>query len=254
MERRKYKNPPIEEAICEFHFVPGPEWDFAFHIRFLEKFRPEYPGKVRRMHMMQAGFQAGFQEAEQQLTMKQGESRVQYPTAEGTRIVAVGLNILGIHVLRPYEGWEAFAERIERAMSVYREVAQPQGVKRVVLRYINRIQFPFDKVKLGEFFAAAPTLPEVGYPVVLRSILSRVDSVYEDLPARLALTFASVEAPAGQAAFLLDIEVGQEWEPKIALPLDEAIPAAHNLKVRLSSAFEAMITDKLRETFDDANG
>jgi hypothetical protein len=27
MERRKYRNPPIEEAHCEFCFAPSQEWD-----------------------------------------------------------------------------------------------------------------------------------------------------------------------------------------------------------------------------------
>ena len=27
MARRKYRNPPIEEAVCDIQFEPGSEWD-----------------------------------------------------------------------------------------------------------------------------------------------------------------------------------------------------------------------------------
>ena len=27
MARRKYRNPPIEETLCEFRFAPSQEWD-----------------------------------------------------------------------------------------------------------------------------------------------------------------------------------------------------------------------------------
>ena len=28
-ERRRYRNPPIEEALCEFRFKPGRDWDLT---------------------------------------------------------------------------------------------------------------------------------------------------------------------------------------------------------------------------------
>lgn len=36
--RRRYRNPPIEEALCEFYFDPSEEWDLTI------------PGKLRSFY------------------------------------------------------------------------------------------------------------------------------------------------------------------------------------------------------------
>jgi uncharacterized protein (TIGR04255 family) len=250
MERRQYRNPPLEEALCEFQFAPGAEWDFAFHIQFLERFRPEYAGKVRRQQMMEAGIQVGPQQTEPAMTMKQGQSRLQYLSADETRIVGIGPDVLSIHVLRPYDKWEDFEARVKRAFGVYREVARPAGVKRLALRYLNRIQLPLDRVRLEDYFTSPPRLPET-VPAAIQTILTRFESVYNDAPVRLTVTFASLEAPAGSSAYLLDTEVSQEWKES-PLPLDEALTVVQNLKQRQTDAFESMITEKTREVFNAA--
>jgi len=40
MERCKYRNPPIEEALCEFRFVPSQDWDPTVPGRFHKKIPP----------------------------------------------------------------------------------------------------------------------------------------------------------------------------------------------------------------------
>ncbi len=33
-QRRRYRNPPIEEALCEFRYPPGQEWDLTIPCKF----------------------------------------------------------------------------------------------------------------------------------------------------------------------------------------------------------------------------
>ena len=251
MERKKYHNPPVEEAICEFHFSPGADWDYAFHINFLEQLRGEYSGKVRRQQVMEAGLQVGGDQHEAHLTMKQARSRVQYPTRDGKRIVGIGENVLSVHSLRPYEGWDAFRPRVERALRVYEEVAGPAGVTRIAVRYINRIQLPSRNVKLGDYFTAPLSLPD-SLNVTVSALLNRTESLFADAPIRLACTFAGVEAPPGCSAFVMDNEVTQDWAQP-ALPLGEALDSVGRLKTRQTQVFESMITDKAREVFNADN-
>jgi uncharacterized protein (TIGR04255 family) len=56
MERRKYRNPPIEEALCEFRFAPSQDWDPTVPGRFHEKIREIYPAKPREQRIAKAGF------------------------------------------------------------------------------------------------------------------------------------------------------------------------------------------------------
>jgi uncharacterized protein (TIGR04255 family) len=48
MNRRTYKKPPIEEALCEFRFV-SQEWDLTLPGRLYDEIKDEYPGKPKNI-------------------------------------------------------------------------------------------------------------------------------------------------------------------------------------------------------------
>ena len=48
MTRRQYKNAPIQEALCEFHFVPGPEWDVTVVGKLHDRVKEIYDGKAKQ--------------------------------------------------------------------------------------------------------------------------------------------------------------------------------------------------------------
>ncbi|MBX9678661.1 MAG: TIGR04255 family protein, partial [Gemmataceae bacterium] len=58
--------------------------------------------------------------------------------------------------LAPYLGWEPFRTEARRLWSVYREVAKPVSVKRVAVRYINRIDIPLPGPELKEYLRTSP--------------------------------------------------------------------------------------------------
>ena len=47
-QHHRYKNPPIEEALCEFRFKPGQDWDFTIPGKLQTEFGDEYTGKRAR--------------------------------------------------------------------------------------------------------------------------------------------------------------------------------------------------------------
>lgn len=248
MERRTYQHPPLEEAVCELQFIPGPEWEYTFQFLFFAKFQHHYPGKVQRRQMVEAGFQVQEGHPEAKLTMKGTASRVQYATVDGSRLVAIGENVLSIHALRPYSGWEELEQRIERAVQVYQEVARPAAVKRTSVRYINRVQIPVAEIELRDYFTTPPQVPpRLGLTVT--HVLVRTESVFADIPVKLTSTFASVEAPPGSSGFLLDNDVTREWADP-GLPLDQALTEIAAIKRRQTLVFESLITEKTREVFN----
>lgn len=42
---RKYRNPPLIEALCEFQFVPTQPWDLTIPGFFYEKVKNDFPAK-----------------------------------------------------------------------------------------------------------------------------------------------------------------------------------------------------------------
>ena len=249
MERRKYRNPPIEEALCEFRFAPSQDWDPTVPGRFHEKIRKRYPAKPREQRVVEAGFQVSAQSAESAMQLKQGLAKVQFPTDDGRRLVAVGPDIMSVHVLRPYPGWrEDFRPRIEQALQAYNETTAPKGVKQIGLRYINQVVIAADTIALDDYFTTPPRTPD-NFPERKSAIFSRIESFYTDEPIRLVFTFATVMPPEGKLAFLLDLDLVWSWADQ-PLTLDDAMDKVETLRHRERDAFEALITERTRKVFD----
>ena len=247
--RHSYKNPPIEEALCEFRFVPGQDWDFTIPGKVHTELGDDYTGRPQQQKVVAVEIKGGGDEP-----VRYGErlAMVQLVTEDGKRIVGVGPDVLSVHMLRPYQyvaeqgGWSEFQLRLEKALDVYWKVAQPKGVKRIGMRYINKIVVPQDKVRVGDYIKCA--LPVVnGLPDHQNSTMSRVDYSYED-GVRLVLSHWSINEPSNQVLFL-DLDI--TWENTEPVARDEAMLKAGDLRTRERDAFETVITDEARRLFND---
>ena len=252
-DHRRYKNPPIEEALCEFRFEPGQEWDLTIPGRLHVKLSKEYSGKPQQQKFVDVSLDAQ-KGKPPKLSYGEGLAKVQLFTEDGKIIVAVGQDVLSIHMLRPYQdphrtdsGWDEFQQRIEQALDVYWDEVQPKGVLWVSIRYINKIVIPEDAVEVDNYLKCA--LPDVkGLPDHQNSFLSRVGYVYDD-GVQLVLAQRSIDTPPpNQVEFLLDIDV--IWANTEPVGKDVALAKAVDLRDRERDAFEAVITDKARELFD----
>jgi uncharacterized protein (TIGR04255 family) len=245
--RKKYKNPPIEEAVVEFRFVPGQEWDLTIPGKLHEHpaIKSRYPGKPRMQKLLEAAFQTGSGRPPN-LAVREGVARIQLVDNDGRRLISLGSDVLSINTLRPYDDWQQFRPRIETALRSYSQVAQPIGISRVGVRYINKIVFPGKEIDIGIYFQyGLPSVP--GLPSKSAGFFSRVERVYDD-EVKLLLTQATVDAPEGQSAFLADLDV--IWESGEERDLDRIMEIVDDLHAREGEAFEAIITDAARELFN----
>lgn len=245
--RKKYRNPPIEEAVVEFRFVPGQEWDLTIPGKLHEHsdIKSRYPGKPRTQKSLEAAFQAGPGQPPN-LAVREGVARIQLVDNEGKHLISLGSDVLSANTLRPYDSWEQFRPRIAVALGAYSQVAQPTGISRVGVRYINKIVLPEKEVNLGTYFRyALPSVPEL--PSNIAGFLNRVEYIYDD-GMKLLLTQAMVDAPEGQSAFVVDLDV--LWESAEAKNVDRIMELVDDLHEREGEAFEAIITDAARELFN----
>ncbi|TVR63977.1 MAG: TIGR04255 family protein [Candidatus Competibacteraceae bacterium] len=245
--KRSYRNPPVEEALVEFRFVPGPGWDPTLPGKLHQHaaIKNGYAGKPRTQKIVEAALEAG-RDQPSQMTLREGFGRVQLVNENGNRLISLGPDVLSVNVLRPYEGWTRFRQRIDTALQAYAEVAEPGGVSRVGVRYINKIVLPEQAVELKTWFRCGPpAVPEL--PGNMAGFMSRVEFLYPDA-VKLLLTQASIDAPEEPAAFLLDLDV--LWESGEARSPDAIMTVVDDLHARVGGAFEAIITDATRERFD----
>lgn len=252
--QHQYRNPPVEEALCEFRFEPGRDWDLTIPGRLQTVLGDAYPGKPREQEAIEVdlGVRSGMPSG---LQYRQVLAKVQLVTKDGTRSVGVGRDSLSVHTLRPYQlqseegsgGWDEFKPRISKALDAYWEVAQPKGVRRVGVRYINKLVIPSGSIELEDYLACG--LPQTtALPETVSNFVSRVEYAFPG-PVRLILTLGTVP-PSREAVqeLLVDLDVIREN----AEPLDQcqAISAVEELRTRGRQVFESVITDKARRLFD----
>ena len=251
--RRRYKNPPIEEAVCEFHFRPGPDWDPTIPGKLHSALESEYGGKPRSQQVVDVGVEIKRDEPSN-IRYGQGLAKVLLFTEDEKRAIGVGPDVLSVHMLRPYQkpgaleesGWDEFRPRIATALEAYWRVADPVGVRRISIRYINRIVIPEPVVRIEDYLRCAP--PSIqGLPDQVNNYMSRTDYGYAD-GTRLVLAQGTIFQPSGEIEFLLDIDVLSETSG--ILTRAQALTRTDALRSLERDAFETVITNTARELFD----
>lgn len=252
-QRMMYGKPPIEEALCEFRFKSDQDWDLTIPGRLYAELEEEYPGKPRDQKAMEIGLD--IQEGSPpNIRYNEGLAKVQLLSKNGRRMVGVGPNALTIHILKPYQdldsetnGWEDFKSRISVALKAYWNVAEPEGICRVGIRYINKIIIPQRELDIKEYLQVALPGAEK-LPKDLTRFMSQVEYEYQD-KVRLILSqgYAGMSQECNRE-LLLDLDV--IWSPPETVLQERALEMVDNLHTREGVAFEAIITDKTRELFN----
>ncbi|MEU2703734.1 TIGR04255 family protein [Micromonospora aurantiaca (nom. illeg.)] len=247
-ERRVYKHPPIIEAIVEFTFSGGEDWNLTIPGRLYERIREDYPGEPQQREVVEANLgMDGAKSSKTGLAITVSKKSERVVFASDNRLLMVGPAVLSAHSLAPYEGWESLQARATDALQHYCELVHPEHISSIGLRYVNRIKLPESTITFDDYFTVAQVLPASGFPATLSSFFDRMELRYEEIPASIAFTWASVNSDEPDtAAFVLDLDL--RWRGKT--PFENAESNLKELRERERAAFESLITDKLREIFD----
>jgi uncharacterized protein (TIGR04255 family) len=171
----------------------------------------------------------------------------QFRSEVGDRLFSMGLGGFSYNKLAPYERWETVRDEAKEIWSVYRAVTTPETVKRLGLRYINRLDLP---LPVSDFRDYLRTIPEISpeLPQGLSGYFMRLFIPQDDLGAHLILQEAILPPPHdGVVSILLDIDVFKTGE--VPQDNDEIWVFFEQLRLRKNRIFEACITDKARELF-----
>lgn len=163
-------------------------------------------------------------------------------------LVQVGLRLLVVNALKPYPHWKGFKPRIAMVWKILQNTVEVQGLERIGLRYINRIELPAQNVELNEYFEFYPFMGS-RLPRHATSFLVGVEFSYADDRDRCRVQLIPIPPLGGEgkAAFMLDLDYFLVRSRDVA-PTDVLnwIEEAHS---RVEEVFEGCITDKLRGMF-----
>ena len=242
---RKYRHPPIIEAVCEFRFPPTVSWDLTIHGLMFGKIQKEFPNKAQ--HLVQnIEFTQTPQGLRQQLVTS--EQSV-FSTHDKRLLIQVGSHILAINCLAPYPAWEEFKPQIEKAFTALTSIIEVKELERISLRTVNRIVIPQSTVKLSDYFEFRPFLGEHLPRQPINFVLACSFDFYDERDVCQIQLTNIVQNVTTSVAFALDFDYVLAKAGSISiLNALEWVDTAH---VKLVELFEGSITDRLRAIFDE---
>lgn len=243
--RRKYRRPPIVEALCELYFE-GSEWDDTVPGRFYEQIKTDFP--IKRQREIQEAQVMLSTAGEASAGVKRLPPWMQFVASDENRLIQIGQDVLVINQLRPYPHFEEWEPLIYSSLETYRRLANPKGIARLGLRYINRVVIPHTKFLMEDYFTVYPQLPKAMGDTHGRFMI-RVDLPSQKGGHGVLITFGSAPAEkAGGIAHLLDLY--DIFKPEQSLAFDAVNAQVKIAHENIETAFEGSITDKLRALFE----
>lgn len=240
----KYKNPPIQEAVCEIHLAI----EEALPIDAIEQLRVPwglmYPDqkiseeKNVEMQMAPDGVQ---------VTQRDLGRRLICRSADGVQLVQLSGRFIAVNQLRPYGGWEeVFRDTILSRFEELHSRLGPFLIERTNLRYINRIDVPEHPLNWETWFNFSLPSPEIAGSAQ-KGFQMHFERMLPD-ERTLAVNCLTVPSPhPGMSSVILDLEVGWHGDPVASNQLPKLLDHVH-APHRL--AFESYINDNLRQRFN----
>ena len=247
MAGKTYKKPPIVEAVCEFQFEEGSPWDPTIPGRVYEKVRSTFPilRQGERVTVSVIGSPEEFGPQFGTLSL------MQFLRKDEKALIQVGAHLLSVSVLKSYSSWPRFLSLIKRGFNTYRDIATPKGIRRIGLRYINHIEIPGHDIRLEDYFEFRPHVGR-GLNQDFGTFALGIQFPYEESRDLLNLQLASLPKQflsSDNATITLSLDYFLLKPGEVAL--EEAFQWVDVAHLHIEDAFEACITQRLRQLFKE---
>ncbi len=237
---KKYKNSPLIEAICEFQFIHKEQSDATIPGMLYDKIKNEFPMKRQRQDFF------SLNDMQPEVNMNDLTALTQFYNKAENALVQVGKNILTSNCLKPYPHWEVFKPMILNNLKEYREVSNPTSLRKISLRYINKINVPIkDDFRTSEYFNFYPHKPE-GIKEEMNGLDATIHIKHNDARDVLILRIATLIPDDKECiSFLLQVEFNMLKPEQLPFERTERwLEEAHTI---INNTFESSITDNCRK-------
>jgi uncharacterized protein (TIGR04255 family) len=238
----QYKRPPITEAVSEVRIeepLPQREVD-----NLVGRFRPEYPFSDRI-----AAYGLELDMGERKARLDEQSSGCRLASQDRADVLLVTSTHLSCSRLPPYVGWEKFRERAERSWRTWKSVTGYRKIKRIGVRYINRIDIPLTEgveVKIPDYLQVYPVAPAM---TVSGSYAMQLAGPLGQDNCKLVVNSRLVRSPlVDHVSVVLDIDISREDDAPQRD--DEVWALIERIRRHKNHIFEASVTDKARELFN----
>ena len=243
---KKYKNPPIKEAVCEVRFPADKPLAAEKIEQFYEQIKDNFPNrKIGKVGSFQLNLskdkegEAKLQEQKFDIFLSEDQKTAVHIFSEGT---------VSVHRFEPYSSWTELKPVLFEVVDAYRKIFSPGSVERIGLRFVNEIKFEKDGFSTDKYFLYELKFPdEVEGEVISHFVgtLFKVEDGRDAINVRIADKATKED---NERAFTFDLDYFLS-KPQGILPdkLHEWIENAHK---KLESYFEAILSGETKKMFD----
>ena len=147
---------PITEALVDFRVKLPERMNLAKLASIHEAISSDYPSKKERMRM------------EGEINVKEGKFITKttlvdgyiYRSKDEKQVVQSRLDGFTFSRLKPYQDWERLRQEAFRLWKLYSDIATPEAITRVALRYINTMEIPLPIHDFSEYLTFPPMIPK----------------------------------------------------------------------------------------------
>lgn len=243
-----FKNPPIQEALLDIQVTLPPEASLEILKGFHSGLEERFPERQERISLQQ-GFQFSGAGETQAVTASRSVDGYLFVSKQTGKIVQARLDGFTFNKLKPYSRWDDFSSEAKELWERYVKIVKPANIRRIGLRYLNRIEIPLPIGDTSEWCLLFPDLPRK-IPQKIADFFLRFTVPLENAPAAGASVTLTFEPPQKSAtlALILDIDAFQAFE---MLPPDteEIWKRLAMLRGLKNDIFDASLTDKTKAMF-----
>lgn len=239
----KYRYPPIVEAICEFRFSKETNWDPTVPGLVYDRVKDQFPNKETKLGQAielkadESGFRQNIVPSQRFVMLAEDRKS----------LIQIGQHVLSINHLKPYPGWEYFKPKIRLAFETLNDITNIQGIDRIALVYIDKIEIPGKEIKLEDYFKFYPYLGSDFPPMF--NFIAGCAFLYQDKRdiCRLQLTSAMPDNKENSAVIL---STEYFLAKKNSIGPDRALDWIENAHIVVRDLFKGSITERLESLFE----
>lgn len=207
-EPRHLTNAPIREAVIDIQVTPPVSLDDLKAIGSRLKDKPHIHNELWQASI---GFQIN---DNGQGSAKTDRSSIGYRYTFSNHPSVLQCQAKGFTFSRlpPYGSWEEMSAIAKELWEIYLDIAKPQTISRIAVRYINSLPIPLPIADFSEYLNVPPIVPE-GLPQTLASFLQRFVIVDNSTGAVATVTQVLEEQlpQSNKVTFLLDVDAAKTY-------------------------------------------
>lgn len=200
--QRQLSNAPIREAVIDIQVSP------PIDIRLLEAIGERLTAPHTKDQIWQASVGVDMSNSSSgEMSTQKSPIGYRYAFKDAPFILLSYGRGFALSSLTPYPGWDSLIEKAQQLWEIYLEIAKPESITRVAVRYINNMAIPLPIADFKDFLNVPPEVPE-GLPQSLGSFLQRFAMVDQNSSTTAVVTQALEGQFGDQNAvnILLDID------------------------------------------------